>query len=156
MKRGPYTQVAMRNAPLLERIRALIGEAVNVMDIASLEGELLRRETELESLEGQLRTLSERVDLATVVLLLVEAEPGTDPGDPVPAIALGSSEPGFTSGLDAGVDAFVAIGAALLVVIGALLPFVPLALVALVVWRLVRHRRPGGSPQVSPAGPSSP
>ena len=124
----------------VERIRALIGEAVNVMDIASLEGELLRRETELESLEGQLRTLSERVDLATVVLTLVQADPGSDPDDPLPAVVLGSSEPGFTSGLTAGWDAFVAIGGGLLIVIGALVPFVPIALAALLVWRLVRHR----------------
>ena len=124
----------------VERIRALIGEAVNVMDIASLEGELLRRETELESLEGQLRTLSDRVDLATVVLTLVQAEPGSDPDDPVPAWSLGSSEPGFTSGLAAGWDAFVAIGGALLVVTGALVPFVPIALAALLVWWIVRHR----------------
>ncbi len=140
----------------VERIRALIGEAVNVMDIASLEGELLRRETELESLEGQLRTLSDRVDLATVVLTLTEAEPGADPDEPVPALVLGSSEPGFTSGLGAGTDAFVAVGATLLVVIGALLPFVPIALLALLIWRVTRHRRPGGAPQVSAAGPTSP
>jgi len=139
----------------VERIRALISEATNVMDIASLEGELLRRETELESLEGQLRTLSERVDLATVVLVLVEPAPGVlvDDPDAVPAVVVGGDQPGFATGLRAGVDALVGALQLVLVVAGALAPFLPLVVVGLVVrWAVLRHRRP----VVSPAGPAGP
>ncbi len=45
-----------------------LDEATNVTDVASLESELLRRETDLEKLRAQKRALDGRVDLATIVL----------------------------------------------------------------------------------------
>lgn len=57
----------------VERLRGLITEAVGIEAIATLENQLLQRETDLETMRGQLRTLRDRVDLATIVVTLTEA-----------------------------------------------------------------------------------
>ncbi len=57
------------------RLREFLAEAVALEDIAALERELLERETNLETLRGQLRTIQDQVDLATIFLSLTEAAP---------------------------------------------------------------------------------
>lgn len=57
----------------VERLRELLADAPNVQAIAALESQLLDRETELESMRGQLRTLRDQVALATITLTLTEA-----------------------------------------------------------------------------------
>lgn len=60
-------------AASVERLRNLLGEAATVEVVAQLEQQLLERETDLEVLRGQLRSVRDRVDLATIVLTLTEA-----------------------------------------------------------------------------------
>ncbi|MEM7094831.1 MAG: DUF4349 domain-containing protein [Actinomycetota bacterium] len=48
------------------RLRALIEDADDIEVIASIENQLLQRETALEQLRGQLRSVRDRVDLATI------------------------------------------------------------------------------------------
>jgi hypothetical protein len=60
-------------AASVERLRALLAEATDIEAVVELEGELLVRETELETLRGSLRTLQDQVALATIVLSLTEA-----------------------------------------------------------------------------------
>ncbi len=55
------------------RLRELIAEAVGIEAITALESQLLQRETDLETMRGQLRTLRDRVDLATIVVTVTEA-----------------------------------------------------------------------------------
>lgn len=50
------------------RLRDLLDDAPNLEAIAQLEGQLLQRETTLEQLRGQLRTLESQVSLATITL----------------------------------------------------------------------------------------
>lgn len=50
------------------RLRALLDEAGDIDVIASLENQLLDRETRLEQLRGQLRTVQNQVDLATITV----------------------------------------------------------------------------------------
>ncbi len=57
----------------VERLQALLAEATDIKTIANVEGQLLQRETDLETLRGQLRTIEDRVALATVTLTLTEA-----------------------------------------------------------------------------------
>ena len=57
------------------RLRGLLAAATDMEDIASLERELLQRETDLELLRGQLRTVEDQVALATIVLSLSEPYP---------------------------------------------------------------------------------
>ena len=59
----------------VERLRALLAAATGMEDIVSLERELMQRETDLELLRGQLRTLEDQVALATIVLSLTEPYP---------------------------------------------------------------------------------
>ena len=52
------------------RLRRLLEEAAELEDVAQIERELLDRETTLETLRGQLRTLRGQVDLATITLTI--------------------------------------------------------------------------------------
>ena len=57
------------------RLRTLLEEAADLEDVALIERELLHRETDLETLRGQVRTLSDAVALATIdmtITLLTE------------------------------------------------------------------------------------
>jgi hypothetical protein len=56
----------------VERLRRLLDGATTVEAIAALEGQLLDRETNLEQLRGQLRTLEAQVALATITVTLTE------------------------------------------------------------------------------------
>lgn len=59
----------------VERLRDLLAEARVLEDIARLELQLLERETGLETLRGQRRTLEDQVSLATILLTLREPVP---------------------------------------------------------------------------------
>ncbi|QGG96396.1 DUF4349 domain-containing protein [Actinomarinicola tropica] len=62
------------------RLRDLLADAPSVEAIAALEGQLLQRETALEQMRGQLRTLEGQVSLATITLEISQpaAEPQMD------------------------------------------------------------------------------
>ncbi len=55
------------------RLRQLLAEAESIDVIASIESQLLQRETELETMRAQLRALEEQVALATITVTLTEA-----------------------------------------------------------------------------------
>jgi len=56
----------------VNRLRGFLEEASDLETIATLERQLLERETDLERLKGQLRTVQDRVDLATITLTIVQ------------------------------------------------------------------------------------
>ncbi len=112
-----------------DRLRALLAQATTVADVVAVETELTRREAEVESLQGQRRVLADQVDLATVTISLTEEEPVAT-----------SDRPTFLDGLSAGWRGLVTAITIALVGLGAAVPFAPIAVVALVVWR-VRARR---------------
>jgi hypothetical protein len=56
----------------VERLRETLTNTQNLEDYAELERLLLERETELEIMRGQLRTLQDRIDLATITLTLLQ------------------------------------------------------------------------------------
>jgi hypothetical protein len=122
------------------RVRALMDEAEELADVVALEAELSTRQADLESLQARLKSLEDRTGTATVTLLLhgPDAEPaGEEDG-----------APSFLDALSGGWHAFVSTVRWFTVVLGVLLPFAAAALLAAVVWRLVRSRlprRPEGS-----------
>lgn len=119
----------------LNRMRAMLSRANTIAEIISVEGELTRREAELESLLAKQKSLAGQTELATVTLTLVR--PGEAPPPP--------SEPdrGFLTGLRNGWDAFSATVALLATFAGALLPFaVALALLAAPTYWFIQRRRP--------------
>lgn len=59
----------------VERLREFLRNAVDLEDVAQLEAQLLQRETDLELLRGQLRTVRDQAALATIFLTLVGPTP---------------------------------------------------------------------------------
>jgi hypothetical protein len=64
----------------VERLRKLLEGARNVKSITELEGQLLARETALEQMRGQLRTMENQVSLATITITITQsvARPAID------------------------------------------------------------------------------
>ncbi len=56
----------------VERLRQALTESQDLEDYAELERLLLDRETELEVMRGSLRTLQDRIDLATITVTLIQ------------------------------------------------------------------------------------
>ena len=113
------------------RVRALLDRATGLGDVVKIEGELARREAELESLDARARALGDRVDLSTVVLQLEQDDE---------AGAAAAAPRGFTGGLDAGWTALTTTARVLAAVLGAVLPFLPLVLLAGLAVRWSRRR----------------
>jgi len=112
----------------VERVRALLRRADALSDVVAVEGQLAKREADLESLQARVRAVRGRAELATVTLTLQGPK------------AVGAADAaGFRDGLASGLRAFLAASRALLVVLGAVLPFLPLVALALLAGR--RHAR---------------
>jgi len=82
----------------VERLKGFLEQATDIETIAELENQLLQRETDLETMRGQLRTLRDRVDLATIYLTLTEALSSPDIGLQV------SGFPGHDDGISCPAD----------------------------------------------------
>lgn len=153
-----YTDVESRIISMktsVDRIRTLLSQATAVGDVITIESELSRREADLEALEGRRQVLADQVSLGTVTVTLAAVRDGaTDV-----AVVAKADRGGFLGGLDAGWSGLVSFVTGVGVVIGVVLPFVPLvAVVAVALWaalRSVRRRRGGGaSPVVRTDTPS--
>ena len=79
----------------VDRLRKFLQETTSLEGVARLERELLERETTLETLRGQLRTLRSQVDLATITLTINQSpETLPDTGVLVTAwVASGDDDP---------------------------------------------------------------
>lgn len=133
----------------LARLRALYADATKVGQVIEIESEIATREADLESLEAQQRALAGETATATINLSLTAAKQVPPPAKPH------NSGGGFVGGLSHGWDAFVTTMTALVTALGAVLPFLLLALlVSVVAWRWRRRlpiRRPRSSePSAAP------
>ncbi|MFG2822328.1 DUF4349 domain-containing protein [Kitasatospora sp. NPDC048365] len=143
----------------VDRVRALMAEAKSLAEVVSLEGELTRREADLESLQRQQQDLSAKVSMSTVTLRLVA--PSAKPSLPTaePEKGFWASVGGALSG---GWDALVTVVKVLLMALAAVAPFLLVAapLLGLVWWlRRGARRRPALPVQRSPhpePGPEQP
>ncbi|WP_329425171.1 DUF4349 domain-containing protein [Streptomyces sp. NBC_01268] len=130
------------------RVRALMDKATRLGDVVTLEGELSRRQADLESLLAQQAALKDRTTLATITLELTEPESGAPAGD--------EDRPGFLDALGGGWDALVAALAWTLVVLAAIAPWLALLALAYAVWRWVlRPRLPRRAKPEPVPGPAS-
>ncbi|MCX4984155.1 DUF4349 domain-containing protein [Streptomyces sp. NBC_00572] len=120
------------------RVRALMERAEKLTDVVTLEGELSRRQADLESLLAQQSSLKDRTSLATITLELAQKE------KPPAAEREEESRPGFGDALSGGWNALVAAVSWAVVVLAALAPWLAVALIVHLVWRhVVRPRRAG-------------
>ena len=117
----------------LTRVRALLADAKTVQEIVNLESEVTKRETVVEQLKGQVNQLSRQVEFATVTvtfgqkLVLAVDEDESDLPGPLDALA--------------GSGRVLLISLAIVVlVLAAVLPFIPLALLGAWITRMVRRR----------------
>lgn len=124
-----------------DRLRALLADAKTPADVVAIEGELSKRETDIETLQGRLRVLNDQVSLATLTVRLTERND----------LKVANDLPGFLGGLRTGIFAVINVGQVLLVVLGFMIPFVPI--VALVVWAWRRYRRGHSGAPRRPPGP---
>ncbi|MGW0120721.1 DUF4349 domain-containing protein [Streptomyces sp. NPDC003327] len=119
------------------RVRALMQRAEKLADVVTLEGELSRRQADLESLLAQQASLRDRTTLSTITLELVEKERPHADEDPA------DDRPSAGDALGGGWDALVAAGAWVVIVLAALAPWLAVALLAYAVWHFLlrpRHR----------------
>jgi hypothetical protein len=124
------------------RVRALLARAESIGDIVAIESELARREAELDSLTSRLAALRGQAALSTLTVTLRQAGEAADEDDR----ALG-----FLDGIGAGWDGLKAFGLAVAVVVGFLLPFVPVvALLAGIGWLVRRGIRSRRTPAATP------
>ncbi|MBD0689774.1 DUF4349 domain-containing protein, partial [Streptomyces sp. CBMA123] len=140
----------------VDRVRALMAQAKSLSDITSLEGELSRREADLESLQKQQKELSARTSYSTVTL-----EVRREVAVPTPTPAPRAEKEGFGdsvgSALGGGWHVLVTIASALVVALAAVAPFllvlgIPAALVYRY-WRRTRPRPLAPDEEAEPAGP---
>ncbi|MDR3032227.1 MAG: DUF4349 domain-containing protein [Kitasatospora sp.] len=134
----------------VDRVRALMADAKSLSEVVSLEGELTRRESDLESLQRQQQQLTARTSLSTVTLELVTRQPvHTEPK---------KAETGFWASvghaLSGGWHALVTLVRAVLMVLAALAPF--LVLLAPLGWLLRRRLRNRPKPAPAPQAPPRP
>ncbi|WP_031005355.1 DUF4349 domain-containing protein [Streptomyces sp. NRRL F-5727] len=119
------------------RVRALMDRAERLTDVVTLEGELSRRQADLEALLAQQASLKDRTSLATITVSLSEKARVT-----VEDERTDDSRPAVGDALSGGWNALVAVVAWTLVVLAALAPWLAAALAAYAVWRWgVRPRR---------------
>lgn len=120
----------------IARIETLLDRARNLRDIVLIEGELTRRQAELDSLEQQSAFLEDQTSLSTITVNLERTEEKVTEDD----------DSGFLAGLAAGWDGLTSLTVGLATLVGVLLPFalvlLALGLAGLPVVRRLRPRRP--------------
>lgn len=139
------TRIASARASV-ERVRALLDTAQNLDDVVLLEGELTKRQTELEQLEAQRQALATQTDMAGLVVVLSRS----------PITPSDTDGTGIGDALRGGWDGFVTVLHLLLVVLAYLLPFLVvgglLGSAVLVILRRARRNRSDAPP--SPPTPA--
>jgi hypothetical protein len=135
------SRVATQRASV-ERVRALLAEAKVIADIVSIEGELARREAELESLQARRARLGDLTTLSTITATFTG--PGVEP-------VVAAGERGFLAGFGEGWAAFKSVVVVMLTVLGAVLPFVLVGAAVGLPLLALRRRRHTTPPQPAEA-----
>lgn len=126
------------------RLQEMLGGSGDVAQLSAVEGELARREVELEAMLGQQRLLEDQVALGTLTVHLSE-----DAAAPTPD----EDAAGFRDGLRQGWVTLVDVARVAVAVLGFLLPWLVPALVIALPLRYYLRRR---SPTTAAAPPPAP
>ena len=130
----------------VERVRALLAEAKVIADIVSIEGELARREAELESLQARRARLGDLTTLSTITATFIG--PGVEP-------VVAAGDQGFLAGFGQGWAAFKSVVVVMLTVLGAVLPFVLVGAVIGLPLLALRRRRHTVAPEPAERAPAA-
>ncbi|MFD3539389.1 DUF4349 domain-containing protein [Streptomyces sp. NPDC058662] len=136
------SRVASQQASVA-RVREMMGKASALSEIVMLEGELSRRQSDLESLLAQQTALKDRTSLGTITLEV--SEPPVRPEQEKK-----KEEPAFTDALRGGWELFTTLVRYLALAVGAVLPFALTAALVVLVLRVLRRLRPA-KPGTPPA-----
>lgn len=129
------------------RLQALIDDTDDLEQIVTLEDELAQRESDLESMVSQQKSLEKRTTTAPITVSLVSPEAAEEEDED-------TEETGFVAGLKGGWHAFSDALEVTLTVLGAVTPFalIGLALLAPVTWWLRRRSRRTSAVTKDPVG----
>ncbi|MDF9717168.1 DUF4349 domain-containing protein [Nocardioides sp. ChNu-99] len=127
----------------LARVEALLAEADDLGEVVSIEGELTRRQADLDSLASQLAYLQDATSWSTITVQVQRPADDTDGADDTD-----EATGGFVGGLRDGWAALAEFGSGVATVAGVLLPWAVLALLVgtpllLLLRRLARRSRGG-------------
>lgn len=147
------SRVASQQASVA-RVREMMAKATALSDVVMLEGELSRRQSDLESLQAQQNALKDQTSLGTITLEVSEPAPAAERPQK-------KEEPSFLDALRGSWEVFTLIVRFLILALGAVLPFALAAAVVVLAFRLVRRLRPARShtglqPKIRPAWPGEP
>ncbi len=118
----------------LRRLRGFLGQAENIDSLVRVEGEITRREADLQALRARAEHLADQVALSTITVRM------TSPDAPV--TTTGSlDDAGFLAGLKAGWHALGAVVIVAVTALGAALPFLLLVAALAIPLLAVRRRR---------------
>lgn len=139
--------VRIRNAEQsVDRVRGFLEATTDLRQMVDLEGELTRRQTDLEQLLATQANLSDRVSLSTLTIDVYPATAAPEPAD--------ESGDGIGDAFRSGLDAFLGVMFAVGFVLAVLAPFLALAALVLAIARFVarpRWRRTPARPSAQPA-----
>jgi hypothetical protein len=128
----------------VDRMELLMTEATSTRDLLAAESALSERQASLEQLQSERARLTDQVALSTLTISI--AGPGALP------VQTEEETGTFLSGLEKGWDALVTTIGVLMVVLGAILPWLALVgLIGLVWWLARRRRRRSAAPVQTPA-----
>ena len=114
----------------IERFKQLISAATNTADLIAAETALAERQAELDSLNAQLKYLSDQVDMSVIYLALL-------PNDSFSAI----KPIGFIAGIEKGFVALLNALANLTSILGYAIPWIISILVIILVFKIVSRMR---------------
>ncbi|WP_260615219.1 DUF4349 domain-containing protein [Streptomyces sp. WAC05292] len=142
------------------RVREMMERATALGDVVMLEGELGKRQSDLESLLAQQTALKDRTSLGTITVEVSEPQAAAEPAED-------DDRPSVWGALRTGWEAFTNVVAYAVVAVALVLPFAVAAAVGVLGFRFLRRRRRGGGAAAAavpaaaeapaaPAGPAVP
>ena len=112
----------------IDRLEKILADATSSAQVVRAEGALTQRQEQLESLQAQRKALTDQVALSTLHVELIQE-----------GSASSVSPGGFKGGLTKGWDALVDTVNGIVSLAGVLLPWLAVALVAWILWRVARR-----------------
>ena len=138
-----YIDLSIQNASLhnqLDGFNRIMAKATNVEDIIKIQVEIDRVTMTLNQIEGQLRYLSNQIDLSTITVNLQEPEP-----------VGGETSYNIVTAINEGIAGFFGMISAIIIFIFSIIPLIILAVIAYAIYRWHQKRKVGkvaGAPPV--------